>query len=137
MVQDALNESRRIKAELTQKIAAANKATLAQRVRSEGMEIEYSSDEDYLRISVGPPRVSVSLTLPDDIYAVVLFDPDTYKINAVEVPFFMERIEETQSKVEFWKMFVDFIKDGRTSVYIPPLNQFERTERAFEELVYT
>jgi hypothetical protein len=134
MAQDAMNESRRIKTELSQKVLRAN-ADLADRMDREGLDIEYSTEDDYLRVTIGQARPSIGISWPDEIYSIAMVDPDSHLINAVEAPFFMETLGDKEPKKELWAMIVRLIKAGRTSVYIPPREERERTERAFQGLV--
>ena len=136
MVQDALNESKQIKAELSRKVLHAN-SDLAARMEAEGILIEYSTEKDYLRITIGKPRASIGLAWPDEMYSVVLFDPDSYEIQALEAPFFLETLGNKKPKKEFWEVVMGLIKEGRTSVYIPPRAERERTEQAMQNLVGT
>jgi hypothetical protein len=99
------------------------------------MTIEYSPQDDYLRVTIGQPQESVAIAWPDEIYSVALVDPDSHLINAVEAPFFMEAIAQKATGSEFWGMIADLIRSGHTDVYIPPREERERTERALQGLV--
>ena len=134
MAEDAMTESRRVRAELSRKVLLAN-ADLADRMEQEGLDIEYSVEDDYLRLTIGPAKPSIAITWPDEIYSVAMIDPDSHLISALEAPFFMESLGNREPKQELWAMIIGLIKAGHTSVYIPPREDRERTERAFQGLV--
>jgi len=129
----ALENSRHFKTAAGRRILRANK-NLAERIELEGLAVDYSREDDYVRIAIGAPRPSISVSMPDEPYAVLMIDPDTFNINAIEAPFFMEGMKAAKSKGEFWRVVATLIEEGRTSVYIPPREQRERTERALREL---
>jgi hypothetical protein len=134
MVQEALNESRRHKEAVLPEIMAGF-SRLQDRVRAEGLEVKYSPDEDYLRITIGKPRESVAVSLRDGLYFVLLYDPDTFETNAFEVPFFTERLEKAQPKADFWRLIAELLDRMGPHVYIPPLEETKRAERALRDLV--
>ena len=134
MAEEGGSKSRRIKADLSRKVMLAN-ADLAQRMDAEGIEIEYSPEDDYLRVTIGQPRPSIGISWPDDIYSVAMIDPESHQINALEAPFFMEMLGDKEPKRELWEMVARLIREGHTSVYIPPRAERERTGRAIQSLV--
>jgi hypothetical protein len=86
MVQDALSSSQENRALIIRRILAAN-PNLTERIQAEGLEIDYSPEDDYLRITVGEPRESLSIGLHGVLKAVFLYDPETFEITALEAPF--------------------------------------------------
>jgi hypothetical protein len=136
VVQDALSSSRENRSAITSRIFAAN-ANLAERHQAEGLEIDYSSEDDYLRITIGEPRESLSIGLQDSLKAIVLYDPDTFEITALEVPFFMERLSKAGSTPEFWLLVAELIKkrSSAAAVYIPAARESRRTGEAFRDLM--
>ena len=135
MVEEALKRSRRI-AKKERKLLLLANTNLAERIDEEGMEVAYSSEDDYLRITIGVPKPSIEISWPEDHpYNVVLYDPDTYQINAFEAPFFVEKLGGKEPEHELWRFALKLIQQGRTIVYIPPRAERERAEQAVQDLV--
>ena len=135
MAENAIEESRRYKAAITPKIAAANK-NLGKRIRAQGMEIEYLPDQDRLYVTFGPVRPSEAFPLGDGTHAVIMLDPKNYEITGVDAPFFMEDLAKIeQKKSGFWQVIADLIGKGGNYVYIPPEADFQRTEKALLDLL--
>ena len=107
---------------------------LSQRARDEGLKLEYSADDDLLWVGIGPRRENVGMSLDDDLRTVLFFDPETHKINGVEVLFFMRRIKKAKDGIEFWRLIVDILETGESSVYIPPRTGHERLTDALGAL---
>ena len=134
MVREALEESRRITAEIMRKLPHANRNLVA-RIEAEGMEISYSKDADYLRITIGAPQESVAVSWKDQVYKVVYYDPDTYQIKAFESPFFLEQLGGEEPKQELWRFVLKLIEQGKTTVYILPRAERELAEQGLQDLI--
>jgi len=130
MVQEALDKSKRQTEELRKRARNAKKPSV--RIQSEGLEIHYSPDGDYLTCTIGEPRPSVSIPAGS---AHVLVDPDSGEVNALEVPFFLEVFEAGQLEGPLWDLAFRLIKSGHLTVYIPPRQEQERAEETFKDLV--
>jgi hypothetical protein len=132
MAQDALEESKRYRAQMDAKLQG--RASLARKMREQGIEIAYLPENDYLTITIGSPRESVSLSMGGGIYFLV--EPDSGEINAIEVPFFREMYVRGPLKGgEFWDLVYELTEAGRNEVLIPARGEQERTERAIERAV--
>jgi len=70
----ALENSRQFKTTAGRNILRANK-NLAERIELEGPTIDYSHEDDYARITIGAPRPSISVSMPDEPYAALMIDP--------------------------------------------------------------
>jgi hypothetical protein len=136
VVQDALNSSNQQKKDISKRILDAN-ADIAERVQADGLEIDYSSEDDFLRVTVGEPRPSLSAGLRDDLRSIVLYDPDTFEITAVEVPFFMERVSHASSVPEIWRLISELVKkrSSAATVFVPAARETKHTIEAFRDLV--
>ena len=134
MAERALDESRRYRAEITPKVAAANK-NLGQRIRTRGLEIEYLPEQDLLYVTLGEATPSEAIALNDGTHAVLLLDPETYEITGVEAPFFMEDFRRLEEKPEIWRVVVDMIEKGGNAIYVPAADDAKRAEKAFGGLV--
>jgi hypothetical protein len=136
MVQDALNASKQQGIDISKRISESN-ADIADRLQSDGLEIDYSSEDDFLRVTIGKPRPSLSIGLRDELRSIVLYDPDTFEVTAVEVPFFMERVSNAASLPEIWRLIAGLVKKraSAASVYVPAVRETKRTIEAFRELV--
>ena len=62
MAEEALDQSRNYRLAITQQIRRSNR-DLGERMRDEGLEIEYSPGEDYLRVTIGTPSIGESVPL--------------------------------------------------------------------------
>ena len=137
MVQDILSESRRQRDEATKNILRANDR-LPERMRDEGFEIEYDSELDYLRLTIGEPRESLAISLKDGVFqSLLLYDPATYFVLGFEVPFFKEKLQRDPPKGDFlWSLAELLEKSGDgTRIRIPSGKESARIERAFRDLV--
>jgi hypothetical protein len=134
MAEHALNESERYTVALLKRIKASNR-NLEQRMRAEGMEIDYSPEDDYLRVTIGRLRSCESVPQDDAMGSVFLVEPETAEIAAVEVPFFRERLRRVSPSGDFWRLIASLIERGHNYVYIPPTAEAEATERALGNLV--
>lgn len=127
MVQDALDNSKRHTAEILARVREDGK-----RADDEGLELHYSPEDDYLTVTVGEPRESVSI--PAGV-VYILVDPDSGKINALEVPFFVENFKSGKVEGDFWEIAYRLVEAGHSTVYIPAKKEQERAGTAFKDLV--
>ena len=134
MAERALEDSHHYRAEVMPKVAAANR-NLAERIRLLGMEIQYFPDDDRLYVNFGPARPSEALPIGDGTHGVILLDPETYEITAVEAPFFREDIGRLKPRTGFWRLVIDLIDKRSNHVSVPPEAEYERTESALLDLL--
>ena len=130
-----MSESQRYKMEAGERVRIANKA-LGARLRTEGYEIDYSPDEDYLRVIFGVPNISETLSAIDgEMYVVFLIDPDSNLLNGVEVPNFIKTYRSSKRVKEFWKLTAELIESHGPTIYVPPEAETERAGQAVGDLI--
>ena len=140
MASELIKDSKLQTAALISQVRAVN-GDLNLRAEAEGIEINYSREDDYLRVQIGKPRESVALTTHDGpLYVAVLVEPDSAKISALEVPFFLElatKMRKNSRHYDFWKMIEDIVRaSDEVTAYIPPRQTWERAGRALAELSF-
>jgi len=131
MVREALDESEKNTHELIRKLQDRGES-LSEMIHERGMEVQYSAEDDYLRITLGSPRPSISLPVENGVYLLV--DSDTGELNAIEVPFFVETYHAGALKSEFWRLAFEWISVGNTTSYIPAKWE-QKADEAFRALV--
>jgi hypothetical protein len=135
MAEKALSESQRYKTEVGERVRNANK-DLGDRLRTEGYEIDYSPDEDYLRVIFGVPDISETLSAIDgEMYVVFLIDPDSYLLNGVEVPNFMKTYRSSKRVKVFWSLTAELIESHGPRIYVAAEAETERAGRAVGDLI--
>lgn len=133
---DVMEESRQKKREILDRVFGANK-DFDERLQKEGVEIDYSAEDDNLCITVGGrPRPSIAVSVPGDPYTALFVDAKTFRINAIEVVRLKERAksDEMRPTTKMIHALADLIVD-RTCVFIPPSQEIERAEYAIRGLV--
>jgi len=105
------------------------------KVRAEGLEISYSRETDYLYLMIGQQRESLALPTSDEMGGYLLYDPDSYVIVGMEVPFFFEKLGNFKPKADFWPLVKSLIEQHGETVYIPAVAEVTRAQEAFDDLV--
>ena len=122
------------KADILRRLAEANPA-LHLRAHREGLDIEYSADDDFLHITIGQPRPSEAVSTNEQFPYVLLFDPESYEITAIEAPFFLESLRRHGHEVDFWSFLADLIERSGPRIFIPPAADGERAEQGLSRLL--
>jgi hypothetical protein len=135
MAENLISENRTIRDQIRRRIITSGKSVV-DRVRNEGLRIDYARDEDHLYVMLGVPTLTLSIPLEDELDGMVLYDPDTCEIRGFEILFFMEKMERYKPKAKFWQLVVDFIHEHGDNVYIPANLEREEVERAFREVAF-
>ena len=138
MVQRLIEESRHKRTKHREEIVRNNQ-DLKERVAAEGVEIDYLPEDDYLRIIIGAPAESISITYRDPLYFSLMVDPETHKVNALEVPGFMASLKKMKPSParDFWTVIAEIVSEREgVSVYFPSRQTREKAERALLDLAF-
>lgn len=135
MIQEDLKNLDSSQREELARVAAAN-LDLRERIEAEGLEIDYRVDRDYLYIVIGGPKDSIAVSLNELFTAVAIVDPDTYRLNGIEVPFFKEMLAKYEPRLALWGVVISILdRQHGSAVCMPSRKERESTQRALEALL--
>jgi hypothetical protein len=132
-----VESNRKARKEIKKRLfGAATADRLIGRLTRRGIVISYDRPSDYLYISLGKRRESVSIGTDDSLQSLVLYDPATYEPLGFEVPFFLEKLSQVGTAGPFWTFVAELIQEHGDTVYVPAKDETERAERAlYEQLI--
>jgi len=129
MDEDFLDRDKNHRRKLADRIRSANKDLLPQ-----GADIEYDPELDYLWIALAPERIGIAFPVEELGTAGLMYDPDTYEIVSLEVPFFMEFLREGKIQGAFWTEIAALIRSDGEKVHLDT-KRSKRVGAIFRDLV--
>ena len=109
--------------------------TLGSRIEAEGLQLDYSAENDVLSIYLHVPIKGVGDYLNDDDFQVTFYDEDSMLVEGFEVLFFLERLAEAPSGVDVWKRIAAYLESGKSGTFSPPAKDLKVLGEGLQSLL--
>lgn len=99
-----------------------------------GIGVLYARDIDHLYVTIGTPKEAIGFTADDEMESILLYDPDSYDIRAIEVDMFFEKLQRAESCEPFWTLIKEMINLHGDTFFIPGKAEAKKVTSAFKKL---